>query len=40
LNYGNSDNCDFRFSTADCKSRMVGMGWRRPARLSKRPGAI
>jgi len=21
LNYGNSDNCDFRFSSADCKRR-------------------
>ena len=26
LNYGNSDNCDFRFAIADCKIEFVGVG--------------
>ena len=24
VEHGNSDNCDFRFSIADCKQRLVG----------------
>jgi hypothetical protein len=26
LNYGNSDNCDFRFSIANCKRRTTDIG--------------